>query len=118
MPTTTYECDGCGACCRTFPIFASDDDALGEPRIAAEGRRLPEQFAAGTWHYRLFPLPFLDACAFLGEGDRCTIYQTRPQTCRTFAAGGEQCQQARQRQGLPLLGPTQPQVRPSSGGAA
>src|SRR5262249_33577149 len=37
-----YECDGCGACCRTFPIFASSADAAREPRIAAEGRKLPQ----------------------------------------------------------------------------
>jgi uncharacterized protein len=101
MPS--YECDGCGACCRTFPIFASEEDAGREPRIAAEGRKLPQALLADEWHYRLYPLPFLEACCFLSGENRCTIYESRPGVCRRFAAGGEQCQQARQRQGLPLL---------------
>ena len=104
----SYECDGCGACCRTFPIFASESDAAREPRVAAEGRRLPAQLAGGEWHYRLFPLPFLDACTFLDADDRCTIYDSRPDVCRRFAAGSEQCQQARQRQALAPLLPADP----------
>ncbi len=99
----SYECDGCGACCRTFPIFASADDALREPRIAAEGRKLPASLAGGEWHYRLYPLPFLEACCFLDGEQRCTIYESRPAVCQRFAAGEEQCQTARQRQGLPPL---------------
>lgn len=106
MPT--YECDGCGACCRTFPVFASDDDALREPRVAAEGRRLPPDLAGDGWHFRLFPLPFLDACAFLDADDRCSVYATRPDVCRRFAAGSDQCQQARECQGLGLLAPREP----------
>ena len=98
-----YECDECGACCRTFPIFASAGDAAREPRIAAEGRKLPQQLADEEWHYRLFPLPFLEACTFLDEQDRCTIYPTRPDVCRRFAAGGDQCRQARERQGIAPL---------------
>jgi Fe-S-cluster containining protein len=105
---TTYECDGCGACCRTFPIFASESDAEREPRVAAEGRRLPQQLAGDEWHYRLFPLPFLEACTFLDNDDRCSIYSTRPDVCRRFAAGSEQCHQARERQGLPVLEASQP----------
>jgi Fe-S-cluster containining protein len=95
-----FECDGCGACCRTFAIFASDADAVREPRIAAEGRRLPGSLSAEGKQYRLFPLPFLDACAFLAPGDRCDIYASRPDVCRAFAAGSPQCQQAREAQGL------------------
>jgi Fe-S-cluster containining protein len=99
----TYECDCCGACCQTFPIFASDADAQREPRIADEGRRLPPSLMSDQWHYRLFPLPFLDACCFLGDDKRCTVYATRPDVCRRFTAGEDQCQAARQRRGLPPL---------------
>src|SRR5262245_37038124 len=100
-----YECDGCGACCRTFPIFAAQTDADREPRIAAEGRKLPQALTTGEWHYRLYPLPFLEACCFLDGEDRCAIYATRPDVCRRFAAGSDQCQQARERQGLGVLEP-------------
>jgi Fe-S-cluster containining protein len=100
---TAPECDGCGACCRTFPIFAADADANRERRIAAEGRSLPSHLATERWRFQLFPLPFHDTCCFLDAGSRCTIYPTRPDVCREFAAGGEQCQAARSRIGLPPL---------------
>jgi Fe-S-cluster containining protein len=97
------ECDSCGACCRTYPIFVSHEDAAREPRIAAEGSRLPESLARDDYIYRLYPLPFLDACCFLDGDNRCTIYASRPDVCGRFAAGSEQCQTSRQRQGLPPL---------------
>ena len=101
-----FECDGCGACCRTYPIFASAADADREPRIASEGRALSEHLATERWHYQLYPLPFLEACCFLDAAARCTIYPTRPDVCRAFPAGGEQCQTARARIGLPPLAET------------
>ena len=104
MPT--YECDGCGACCRSdFLVLASDGDARREPRIAVEGRRLPASQVTGEYAYRLHPLPFLEACCFLDGDNRCAIYASRPEVCRRFAAGCEQCQAARRRHGLPLLPP-------------
>jgi Fe-S-cluster containining protein len=103
MPT--YECDCCGACCGAYFIFASDEDAHREPRIAQEARKLPESHATAEYRYHLYPLPFLQACGFLGDDRRCTIYETRPDVCRQFAAGGHQCQLARERKGLPPLPP-------------
>jgi Fe-S-cluster containining protein len=100
-----FECDSCGACCRTFPIFAGAADAEREPRLRAEARQLPPWLATAEWTYQLFPLPFQQACCFLGADNRCTIYCTRPEVCRTFAAGSPQCQEARARQGL---GPLEP----------
>jgi Fe-S-cluster containining protein len=99
-----YECDGCGACCRTFPIFASGADARREPRIAVEAIRLPGHLATPEWAYQLYPLPFLEACAFLDGECRCTIYAQRPDVCRAFTPGSAQCQEARSRQGLAPLG--------------
>lgn len=101
----SFTCDSCGACCRTFPIFASASDADREPRLRAEAGLLPASQQTDEWVYRLFPLPFLDACCFLAEDDRCAIYPTRPDVCRRFAAGSPQCQEARHRQGRPPLPP-------------
>ncbi|HEV3144649.1 MAG TPA: YkgJ family cysteine cluster protein [Gemmataceae bacterium] len=98
-----YDCDNCGACCKTFAIFASAADAERELRIRSEGQRLPSEHATPDWEYRLYPLPFLQTCCFLDAENRCTIYKTRPEVCRQFAAGSAQCQEARLRQGLPLL---------------
>jgi Fe-S-cluster containining protein len=99
------ECDGCGACCRTFPVFASRADGEREPRVRDEAPRVPPWLEEPGRAYRLFPLPFLEACCFLDAANRCTIYGTRPDVCRTFAAGNDQCQEARARSGLPPLGP-------------
>src|SRR5262249_14956108 len=49
-----YECDGCGVCCRSYLIFASESDAVREPRIAAEGRKLPDHLVTPEWTYQLF----------------------------------------------------------------
>jgi Fe-S-cluster containining protein len=100
-----FECDGCGVCCRSYLIFASETDAAREPRIAREGRRLPSHLATADWTFQLFPLPFHETCCFLDEAARCTIYPSRPGVCRAFAAGGPQCQDARARAGLPPLDP-------------
>lgn len=101
---SSYECDECGACCRTFLICASPTDAAREPRIVTEGLLLPVSQRTPEWHYKLHPLPFLDGCNFLAE-NRCAIYETRPTVCRQFAAGDVQCQMARERHGLAPLGP-------------
>ena len=105
MAEADYECDGCGACCRTFPIFAGDADAEREPRVEAEGLRLAEHLGGPGYTIRLYPLPFHEACCFLDTDQRCDIYETRPGVCREFAAGSEQCQEARRRNGLSELEP-------------
>ena len=98
------ECDGCGACCRTFPIYATSADAAREPRLAAEALPIRGPNAPpDAWALRLYPLPFQDACGFLDVDRRCGIYATRPQVCREFLAGGDLCQQARAAEGLPPL---------------
>jgi uncharacterized protein len=98
-----YECDNCGACCRTFPVFASLQDAEREARIVSESRRLPDNLVTPDWTFQLFPLPFHETCCFLDAGNLCTIYSSRPSVCRAFAAGSEQCQEARGRSGLEPL---------------
>lgn len=105
MPMPDHVCDGCGACCRTFPVFASVADAIREPRISGETRALAEHLATSERTFQLFPLPFHESCCFLDGAARCTIYPTRPDVCRMFPAGGDQCQEARARIGLPPLAP-------------
>ena len=100
---TTFTCDGCGACCRTFPIFASAEDASREPRVAAEGKELAPHLRTSAYAFQLYPLPFHETCCFLDVDQRCVIYETRPDVCRQFAAGGDQCQEARRRSGLSEL---------------
>jgi len=97
------ECDGCGACCRTLPIFVSEADAEQEPRIRSEASRLSGHLCEDDWAYKLHPLPFHERCVFLGLDSLCAIYPTRPRVCRDFPAGDPQCQEARGRIGLPPL---------------
>ena len=44
---------------------------------------------------------------------RCTIYETRPEVCREFAAGDQPCQQARAMRDLPPLSPIDRRERPA-----
>ena len=53
--------------------------------------------------FQLHPLPFHDGCAFLDKDNLCTIYEHRPNVCRIFQAGTEECQEARRRIGLAPL---------------
>jgi Fe-S-cluster containining protein len=101
---SSNECDCCGACCRTFPIVVSIGDAQREPRIEREARKLPEWQRSEDWEYQLHPLPFLNACPFLGLDNRCSVYSTRPEPCRRFRAGSSDCNEARARVGLRPLG--------------
>ncbi|MDG1241525.1 MAG: YkgJ family cysteine cluster protein [Opitutae bacterium] len=97
---TKYDCTQCGACCRSFPIFASEADAMREPAIRQEARALPEYLQAEGKAYQLFPLPFHARCPYLKEDELCRIYESRPSVCRRFEAGSEQCIEARRRQGI------------------
>jgi Fe-S-cluster containining protein len=94
-PDTTCRC--CGGCCRTFPIFASDADAAREPRIRDEAVSLEPWLRTDRWIWKLYPLPFHERCCFLDAGNRCVIYPTRPDVCREFAPGSDQCRAARRR---------------------
>ena len=90
-------CRRCGACCRTFPVFASDADAEREPRIRAEALELKPWLRTERWTRQLFPLPFHERCCFLDAADRCTIHPTRPAVCREFEPGSDPCVEARRR---------------------
>jgi Fe-S-cluster containining protein len=103
-PDTERACDMCGACCQTFPVLVSIGDGEREPRIAHEALRVSAWQRSDDWEYQLHPLPFSRGCLFLGDDDRCTVYQSRPSVCRRFAAGSPECQEARARLGIaPLL---------------
>lgn len=42
-------------------------------------------------------------CPFLGEGNNCQIYATRPNVCVGFSAGSPKCQELRRDHGLAEL---------------
>ena len=100
MNPEIYDCENCGACCRCFPIFASEADAAREPAIWRETRKVEPHLATEHKAYQMYPLPFLQQCAFLEEDQLCRIYATRPATCRRFEAVSDLCREARIRQGI------------------
>ena len=82
-----FRCAGCGECCRwTGSVLLTDADF---PKLAERLGVSEQEFI--DMHTRLSPnrqqLALLDqadgSCAFL-VGDRCSIYEARPEQCRTF----------------------------------
>ena len=82
-----FKCSGCGTCCRwTGSVLLTEKDIVR----MADFLHLSEQEFIDA-HTRLAPsrkqLALLDqedgSCAFL-EGNRCSVYEARPEQCRTF----------------------------------
>lgn len=97
---TVFDCTDCGACCRCYPIFARESDVRREPEIARVGVKVEQFLGKDETAYRLFPLARGNGCGFLGADQLCGIYETRPEVCRRFSAGSEQCIRARERVGV------------------
>jgi Fe-S-cluster containining protein len=92
-------CQSCGACCAysaNWPRFSTEEDAaldLIPPNLvnaAQSGMRCDG-----------------DRCAALagkiGVATSCTIYDVRPEVCRSCVPGDAECDMARKRHGLPRL---------------
>lgn len=79
-PAIVPPCAGCGVCCHLFVELGEGDEHVPEEFVVEHGGiRGMEQSGDG-------------ACMALDpETKLCTIYDRRPQTCRTFARGGELC---------------------------
>lgn len=82
-----FNCSGCGECCRwSGAVLLEESD---HARIATHLGLSEQEFI--DQHTRLAPnrkqLALLDqadgSCAFLA-GDRCAVYEARPEQCRTF----------------------------------
>lgn len=82
-----FACSGCGTCCRwTGSVLLTEADLPVMARLLG----LSEQEFIDR-HTRLAPnrkqLALLDqedgSCAFL-VGDQCSVYEARPEQCRTF----------------------------------
>ena len=101
-----FDCDNCGACCRSLIVEAYDYDARREPRLyeIGRGRGLDRQKLRDGEHCIMLYDPETKACPFLdGETNLCGIYATRPVACVMVEPGDAKCQQARKMNGLPFL---------------
>lgn len=103
-----YECDQCGACCRSLIVEAGWLDALREPKILNVSRHALtlDDLKDGSRCVVLYDRQ-TKACPFLVDRQDskcdCSIYPTRPNECVACQAGDPKCQQARMQCGLPLL---------------
>lgn len=99
------DCIACGACC-----FASGESLIAVSLTDSDLQRLhPDEFGAVV-PFRDFlcfeAKPAQDGkgpCVFLDgtRGDcRCSIYERRPDACRTYEVGAKACLSARRRAGI------------------
>ena len=72
-------CAGCGRCCHLVVELRSDDVVPEELTAVREGKRCMDQHSDG-------------ACVALDPATHlCTIYESRPWTCRVFRRGSTLC---------------------------
>jgi Fe-S-cluster containining protein len=90
------KCDKCGACCKYFRVSLSTTEDK-EDYLLRHGciNRGPKY---GIDEF-VFPLE----CAFLNSKGLCNDYEERPEVCKNFMPGGEECMRARKRVGLQPL---------------
>jgi hypothetical protein len=77
------DCTRCANCCKTMDLKVREDDAA---RIAEHLDMASDEFAEeylatdeeGDHKFGQMP------CPFLGDDDRCTIYDLRPKDCREY----------------------------------
>nr|WP_281254893.1 YkgJ family cysteine cluster protein [Nibricoccus aquaticus] len=75
------DCAGCGRCCHLVVELRPGDLVPEELVVTHDGARCMDQHSDG-------------ACVALHPVTRlCTIYETRPQTCRDFNRGESLCRQ-------------------------
>lgn len=122
-----YECDMCGVCCQGLYVEVGPADVAREPRLAGVVRSgvirneraafgldatvgllsamlSPQKKTQTRWALMMSLANPDKKCDFLSDC-KCSIHETRPEACRIYEAGGEPCQQARKRHGLPPLLP-------------
>jgi Fe-S-cluster containining protein len=93
-------CQRCGACCSAYSIGLTQADIEAEPRLVEKSRPMAEitdlgtpplpdetYFIVGTGRGKI--CPFLDVNSKL-----CSIYATRPRTCRRFFSSAFMCKLA------------------------
>ena len=95
---TTYTCDQCGECCRSLIIEVTERDVEREPALLPVVTPFRPEFRDPLYGMLACGKP----CPMLA-GNACSIYATRPDVCKEFEPGDEQCQEARARVGLSLL---------------
>lgn len=91
------DCTTCAACCQLACVRLDERD-LDRWRAAGRADLCGRRFvSSGQFPLVLHRRPADGACVHLRD-TRCGIYALRPEPCRTFVPGSEQCLSARSRQ--------------------
>lgn len=76
------DCTTCGNCCRTLQVVVDKEDiARLSERLKIDQVQFTRRYTKledGTRYFSSSP------CVFLGEDNRCTVYEDRPKACRDF----------------------------------
>jgi hypothetical protein len=106
--TESNLCEGCGAlCCRKLIIEIEHLDVLREPRllpivIPASGN----DFNENAWQNEYILAGGTTRPCKMLDGERCSIYPSRPNACVAFQPGGRHCNELREEAGLtPVVNP-------------
>ncbi len=77
------DCTACAHCCKTLRIVVDDNDIR---RLATRLGMSVRQFSKTHVRVDEDDEKYLanSPCSFLGEDNRCTVYEDRPQACRDF----------------------------------
>jgi Fe-S-cluster containining protein len=110
-PLSMKTCNQCGACCKGHLIVeAYDLDVLREPHLAVADisertREMSYQtlMAELEQHGKCLVIAAGQECKFLRGNNTCAIYPTRPNVCVALEPGSDQCQEAREAEGLAPL---------------
>jgi Fe-S-cluster containining protein len=122
---TKDDCRGCGACCRHMghPTFVRPDGGLAaeeqwltlpedlKAEIIGYMARMKEEYLAGL---REANDDYGEPCCWLGPDGECKNYEHRPQVCRDFEVGGEDCLRFRHQQNIVTPRPKSRKTRPRS----
>ncbi len=80
-----FQCLKCGDCC-TIPGEVSLTPEEGEKiarLLAMDLMEFKRKYMKKVWRQYVFNMPYKGGCIFLRD-KKCTIYEARPEQCRTF----------------------------------
>lgn len=113
MSLPIIDCSGCGQCCRNQPyppfLWWNNEDVPPEPHYSQIKEMILAKARADT-----------EPCLWLTPDGRCGHYEIRPEICREFELGCEECLEMRAEVGLsdtPRLKPGACRARPTGGEA-
>jgi len=87
-------CDDClAACCRVYDCVEVNEADVKNLSLAT-GLPLPVLYQQYLMEEFLYQGLKIKPCPFL-QDNRCSVYERRPQLCRTFTPGHPKCQEAR-----------------------